>query len=232
MENPTETARDMDASSGSRARRHLLPALVAVAIAFALASAPGITSWRAGVLLLPIASALLVPFASSSRVSAGVASALGLAVGGAAWALVTGLPVSRVLALLEVLGAFGLLVAAVSACARARGSSPGVVLLAGGLAAFLLLGTVFYVDPLVLAAQPHRGLQGAIIAASVGGNPLLLLGMHVSGLDLLHTTRLYGASAIADRFYAVPAAWQSSLALAAAALAFAGLSRAVRRPEI
>lgn len=215
------------------ARRHILYALVSVAIAFACGRAPGATSWRAGVLLLPIASSLLVPFASSARAPGGVAAALGLALGGAAWGLTIGLPLQRALALLEVLGAFGLLVASVCACVRARGASPGAVLLAGGLVAFLLLGTAFWVDPLVVATRESSGLQGAIVTASVGANPLLTLSMHVSGFDLLHPpSSLYARSTLPDHLMAYPHPWQEALAFLLLAAAFGGLSRALRRPEV
>ncbi len=210
-------------------RAHVVSGVVSAAIGVAVAAAAG---GSAGVLLLPILVALVVPYASSSpRGHLGFAAAFGVAAGGAAWGALAGLGASKALTLLAVLAAFGLLVAAACSPARARRASPGVVLLSGAVPAFLLLGTVWYADPLVQAAEGHTGLSRAVIAVAVGANPILVLSQHVAGEDLLHTA-LYGRSTIGDRFFTYPPAWQPVVAFAAVALALVGLSRLVARPDV
>ena len=210
-------------------RPHLLSGLITGVVAVVVAAAAG---RPAGVLLLPILAALAVPFAASSpRGHLGFASALGIAVGGTAWGALAGLGSGRALTLLLVLGAFSLLVAAACSPARARRASPGVVLLSGTVPGFLLLGTVFYADPLVQATEGHPGLSRAVITTSVAANPILVLSQHVGGEDLLHTA-LYGRSTIGDRFFLYPPAWQPAVAFAAVALLLVGLSRLVAHPDV
>lgn len=213
----------------ANSRAHLVSGIVSAGISVAVAAAAG---RPAGVLLLPILAALAVPFAASSpRGHLGFASALGIALGGAGWGVVAGLAATKALTLLIVLGAFSLLIAAACSPARARRAAPGVVLLSGTIPAFLLLGTVFYADPLVQATEGHPDLSRAVVTTAVSANPILVLSQHVGGEDLLHTA-LYGRSTIGDRFFLYPPAWQPSVAFAAVALVLVALSRLLARPEV
>lgn len=210
-------------------RAHLVSGIASAGIAVAVAAAAG---RPAGVLLLPILAALAVPYASSSpRGHLGFASALGIALGGTAWGALAGLGSGKALTLLIVLGAFCLLVAAACSPARARRAAPGVVLLSGAVPGFLLLGTVFYADPLVQATEGHPDLSRAVVTTAVSANPILVLSQLVGGDDLLHTA-LYGRSSIGDRYFLYPPAWQPSVAFAAVALLLVGLSRLLARPDV
>lgn len=210
-------------------RAHLVFGVVSAA----LAAVVGVAAGRpAGVLLLPILAALAVPYASSSpRGHLGFASALGIAVGGTAWGALAGLGSGKALTLLFVLGAFSLLVAAASCPARARRAAPGVVLLSGAVPGFLLLGTVFYADPLVQATEGHPGLSRAVVTTTVAANPMLVLSQHVGGEDLLHTA-LYGRSTIGDRFFLYPPAWQPAVAFVVVAAALLGVSKLIARSDV
>ncbi|GEM_PF-4205502 len=210
-------------------RPHLLACLIAAAVAVAVAAAAG---RPAGVLLLPILAALVVPFAASSpKGHLGFASALGLTFGGTAWGVLAGLGAAKALTLFHLLAAFSLLLAAACSPARARRASPGVVLLSGAIPGFLLLGTVFYADPLVHAAEGSPRLSRAVVTTSISANPILVLSQHVGDEDLLHTA-FYGRSTIGDRFFVYLPAWQPSLAFGAVALALWALSRLLARPEV
>ncbi|MEK7865231.1 MAG: hypothetical protein AAB434_01015 [Planctomycetota bacterium] len=210
-------------------RAHIASGILCASLAAAVGLAAGMP---AGVLLMPILAALAVPFAASSpKGHLGFSAALGLAVGGAVWGALAGLGSGKSLTLLLVLGSFSLLVAAACSPARARRASPGVVLLSGAIPGFLLLGTVFYVDPLVQACEGHPDLSRAVITTAVAANPMLVLSQHVGDEDLLHTA-LYGRSTIGDRFFQYPPAWQPAIAFGVVAAALLGASRLMARPEV
>lgn len=212
---------------------HVRAHFVASGSSLALAAFVAVAGGRpAGVLLLPILAGLVVPFASSSpRGNLGFAAALGLTAGGSACCAFTGFGGTKTLALLLMLGAFSLLLAAASSPARARRASPGVVLLWGAAPGFLLLGTVFYADPVIEATEGRKGTRAAVIAVAVGANPILVLAQHVCDEDLLHTS-LYGRSTIGDHPFSYPDPWQPAAAFVGVAAALLGIARLVRRPDV
>lgn len=201
----------------------LAPLLAALIVPAALAwrdAADGGTetasrSWRARLWpgLPGVAAALLAGGAAAAAVPSDAPA--GLTVGGAA-ASATAL-----------VGAFGLLAAALYATARAAGAAPAGGQALAAVVAILLLAAPFYMDPVIEGAEPAA--RGFWVGTVAGASPTLVLVHAAAGIDPLRAPLLYDLSVCQYYAYAYPSPWTLAGAYVALSGLLMGAGLALRR---
>jgi len=197
-------------------------ALLAVVVAiFAVTLDPlGLGIWKFALCLAAVCGATLL-------ISAGV-----LCFASAAWGAE---PLAGGLAAQLVIFAFCMLLGSVFAVVRCGGAELLSAQLVCITVACVLLGTVFYADP-IIEAQGSSEAKGVVIRAALATNPITAISWSLLRFDLMRRRLMYGPiSEIGDHYTPYPAWWATLCGYAAASavmLIGAGLLRRHRSLQL
>jgi hypothetical protein len=125
-----------------------------------------------------------------------------------------------------LVGATGLLAAAIYGAARSIGAAPAAGLGLASLAAALLVATPFYMNPIIERADSAG--RGFWIALTAGANPFLVLVHDAAGIDPLRAPLLYDVSICQYYAYAYPSAWPLIALYAVTALGLSAAAAGIR----
>ncbi len=147
----------------------------------------------------------------------------------AAWALWGAAPLIGGLAAQLVIFSFCMLLAAVFALVRCSGSELLFAQLVCILVACVLMGTVFYADP-IIEAQGSSEAKRMVIRAALTINPITAISGSLLGFDMMREQIMYDRISVIARWYKVPYPewWQAMcgyLALSVVVLSGAGVLR-------
>ena len=147
----------------------------------------------------------------------------------AAWAVWGAEPLVGGLAAQLVILSFCLLLGAIFALARCGGTEPLFAQCVCWFVACVLMGTVFYADPIV-EAQPSPKARSVAIRAALAVNPITAISWSLLEYDLMRRQIMYDRISVIGRWYRTPYPqwWATAcgyVALSVVILAGAGLLR-------